>query len=308
MDLIDLAVLVTVALASYLAQDLWLKKAERAGLLSRDLHKPGEVKSVRVGTVPHVMAMITLISWSIWELDVDPFLISSIYYAVLGLVDDLLGLRNLEKIAYSSIPFVAAYYKLTAFPPFSSIPVIYMLAPILYGVYVTNAFNTLAGFNGIEMGSVAIISGFLSILSWLRGSYGALFIFLSSTILALVFLRVNWYPARAFPGNLGTFFFGGVIALTSALYGLYWETILLMIPHGVDFFMKLISWGRTAKKLPSKVSEDGTLRPPGNLSLAALLIRKGINREEKLVSSVLFMELLIGACLLFFHFLIHFPG
>ncbi len=295
MPLESIITLIAVGVVAYWLQKLWISSSWRANLVSKDLHKAGEVRAVRIGALPHAMVAVISLCWAVWALDVPYVLMASSYYALLGLADDVIGLRNLEKIIYSSFPLIAAYHVYKPFKLWFALPYPLMaIISVLFVVYVANAVNTLAGFNGLEMGSTAIISGFLALISLIKKYENAFFVYLILFILSLIFLKDNWYPAKAFPGNVGTFFFGGILALASSIYGLYWEMIILTLPHGVDFFLKLISWRRTAKKVPAKVRSDGTLEPPGNLSLAAILIRKGINKEKKIVVTILAVEALLG--------------
>ncbi len=287
--------LIAFGVVAYLLQKIWMSASWKANLVSKDLHKVGEVKAVKIGTLPHVIVAIIFLCWAIWSLGVPYVLIASSYYALLGLTDDILSLKNSEKILYSSFPLIAACCVYKPFKLWFELPYpLQAVAPLLFVIYVTNAFNTLAGFNGLEMGSSAVISGFLALISLMEGRRDSFFIYITLFILSIIFLKDNWYPAKAFPGNIGTFFFGGTLALTSSIYGFYWETILLTLPHGVDFFLKLVSWKRTAKKVPAKVRPDGSLEPPGNLSLAAILIRRGINREKEIVVTIIMLELLLG--------------
>ncbi len=289
-------------ITTYLLTGTWEKISRARKLISKDLHKPRESWGVKIGGLPAAFIMITVLATTSLVLSIDayPLLTAAVFFASMGLVDDFIGLKNVEKIALSGIPFLVFHDSLRPFPPFHQNPLLQIAAVTLFGIYVTNAFNTLAGFNGLEVGSSSIIYLTLAVLLLLWGDiHGIVLLILTSTVLA--FLPYNWYPARAFPGNILTFLLGGLIGFISAQRGIYWPLIVMTLPHGVDFLLKLVSWGRTEKKIPTKVKPDGTLIPPPNKSLAWFLIKKGINKEYELVKTILMIEVVLATLTLLVH-------
>ncbi len=285
-------------IANLVATERWITISERRELLSRDLHKLGSVMAARMGGVP--LALIFIIQASIISMLLKlpaPLVLIPIFFSSLGLLDDLIGLGNLEKILLSGIPFILLYESFPIFEPFSSL-LTHQLTLFLFGTYYVNSTNTFAGFNGLEAGTSLIISSTLSILMLAKGELAGSIYLLSLSLLLLSFLRYNWYPARAFPGNILTFLCGGVIAAASFRYSLYWELVVLSLPQGIDFLLKLLSWGRTREKIPTSISEDGKLVAPPNLSLPSLLIRLGVREERSLVISLLSIELSLALLLL----------
>jgi len=300
-------VVLTSPVIAYWVTKRWIYiSSKNDNLVSKDLHKPYEAYAARIGGLPITIESIILMAiiqilFGHWD---TYLLVSSAFYSMIGFMDDVFGLKNLEKIVLSGIPFLFMASELSPFTPFDLMPFPLHLAAItLYGIYVTNAFNTLAGFNGLEAGLSSVISLTLSIMLLLTGKDVGSLQFLLLALISLAFLLLNWYPAKAFPGNVMTFFLGGTISFIAAENNLYWPLIMLTIPHGVDFFLKLISWGKTAEKIPTRVREDGTLLPPPNKSLAWLLIKKGINKERKLVTTILIIEVVLSAFTL-----IYFPS
>lgn len=289
------------SIVNLVATKKWIAISERRGLLARDLHKLNYVMAARIGGIPLTIIFIvqaSIIS-AIFRLPAS-LAIAPIFFSSIGLVDDLIGLSNLEKILLSGIPFLLLHSSFPPFEPFSSL-LTHQLTLFLLGTYYVNSTNTFAGFNGLEAGTSLIISLFLSILLFIEGELPGSTYLLSLSLLLLSFLRYNWYPARAFPGNILTFLCGGVIAVASFKYSLYWELVILSLPQGFDFLLKIISWGKTKEKVPTSVSGDGKLVAPPNLSLPSLLIRLGVRDERLLVLVLLFIELSL-ALLLFIDF------
>ncbi len=299
-----IVILLTLSFATYRLTDEWVAISKKKGLLSKDLHKPYEAKAARIGGLPAslIITIVPSIASLIFGINLMILQLVAIFYAMMGLIDDLIGMRNLEKIIISGLPFIFLYEWLSPFFPFSKISALLnIIAIVLFGIYITNSFNTLAGFNGLEAGTSLIISITLSILFIAKGDTPNLFIMLILAGILSSFLAFNWFPARAFPGNVMTFLLGGYISFLSAIEGLYWPLIILTLPHGLDFFLKVISWRKTERKIPTRVMKDGTLIPPPNKSLAWLLINVGIKNEEKLVKSILAIELILSFFTLFIY-------
>lgn len=280
------------------ATERWIAISEKRGILAKDLHKLGNVMAAKIGGIP--LAVIFIVQSSIISalLGLPAFLVLiPIFFSSLGLIDDLIGLGNIEKIVLSGIPFLLLHSSFPPFDPFSSL-LTHQLTLFFLGTYYVNSTNTFAGFNGLETGTSLIVSLSLSMLLLVEGRSNGFIYLLSLSILLLSFLKYNWYPARAFPGNVLTFMCGGVIAAASFAHSLYWELLILSLPQGIDFTLKLISWGRTKEKIPTRVSEDGKLIAPPNLSLPSLLIRLGIRNERLLVTTLLSIELFLALLLL----------
>lgn len=292
-----LALALATSLATHRTTEVWIRISKERGLNSRDLHKPYNVEAAKIGGLPASIAVTITpsITALLFGVDLTSLQLAAIFYASMGLIDDILGLRNLEKIVLAGIPFLLLNRSLMPFYPFNSLlEPLHLIAMVLFGIYVTNAFNTLAGFNGLEAGSSLIVSVTLTLLLLARGDVPAFITTVMVSAILASFLTFNWLPARAFPGNVMTFLLGGYIAYFAALKGLYWPLVILTIPHGLDFFLKIVSWRKTERKIPTRVREDGTLIPPPNKSLAWLLIKIGVNKEGKLVKTVLGMELTLA--------------
>jgi UDP-N-acetylglucosamine--dolichyl-phosphate N-acetylglucosaminephosphotransferase len=297
---IALIVALASALITYLAIGRWIRISEERGIISRDLHKPYEVRVVKIGGIP--VAFTFIVESSILSILMDipkPLLIFPIFFSSIGLLDDIVSLRNSEKILLSGLPFLLLSGLFPSFEPFSSI-FTQPLTLFLIGTFYVNSTNTYAGFNGLEAGISLIISSAISFILLMDREYNGFIYLLSLSLLLLSFLLYNWYPARAFPGNVLTFMCGGTISAASFFYGHYWPLIILSIPQGLDFLLKLLSWRRTSEKVPTGVSEDGTLIPPPNLSLPSLLMRLGVRREPQLVIILLSIELLLASALLIY--------
>ncbi len=139
--------------------------------------------------------------------DVAKVLLVFLLFGIIGAIDDLTNLRQSHKVLLSLLISVPAAF-LDVSPPavdvFGYTLNLGLLYPPLFAVlFVTgsaNLVNMLAGFNGLEVGTSAIILG--GVLGAITEGNARL-IALTGMSAALGFLWWNRYPARVFPGDTG---------------------------------------------------------------------------------------------------------
>ncbi len=153
-------------------------------------------------------------------------LVTILLIAILGFLDDIFIVRRIWRI---TLPGIAA---LPLIVVDTGIPILHLLGYGLNLGYVytyffipigviacANLINILAGFNGLEAGSGAIActaiftsSTILMKLEPTKYSVTTPIIMLAMLGACLAFLIFNWYPAKIFPGNVGTYAIGASIA------------------------------------------------------------------------------------------------
>ncbi len=289
----------------------WLSLCLRRGWVSRDIHKLGERFCVSVGALPPIGASaiaLTLYSWLAESAAIHYVMALSLYIAALGLFDDIAGLTNLEKVVLAAIPFallppqerIVLWLSLPAalFPVWSA----------LVGTFAVNGVNILAGFNGLEAGYSSIIAITLVIHGILSGDASLATTCALFTAAVLPFLFYNVYPAKAFPGNAGTFYMGGFLAATALFHSQEWVLLLMLAPHAADFLLKALCWGRTSAKGRTLISSDGTLRPPPHPSLVGIILRVKPMSEPYLVATIWGLGALLALCTFLLPPLIHPPA
>jgi len=151
----------------------------------------------------------------------------------------------------------------------------YLALPVLF-MFTCNFTNMLAGLNGLEVGVGAIASLGIATLAYLQGSEIATALALILALSLLAFLRYNFYPARVFPGDVGTLFIGALL-FSSAIVGKFELLgIIVLLPYVIDAALKLISAGVMVRESqePTRV-KGGKLYPPGdsNLSLVRAILK-----------------------------------
>jgi UDP-N-acetylglucosamine--dolichyl-phosphate N-acetylglucosaminephosphotransferase len=171
----------------------------------------------------------------------------------------------------------------------------YPIAIVPLGVGgASNAFNMLAGLNGLEAGMGIVISLAIAIAAAYTNAVEALVISLSLLGALLAFFWYNRYPAKVFPGDVGTYTVGATIACAVIIGNIELIGLILFIPYFFEFALKL----RTGLRGQSFgiPQQDGTLRPPQRkTSLTHYAMALGRLREPQVVGVLLGVEAMFAA-------------
>ena len=191
----------------------------------RSSHERPTVRGAGVGVT--IVAAVALIVAGV--VDVGEGLLAvglgSAAYAVLGMADDLLDLPALGRLPTQLVLGVGCVMALGTVQPW----LLALAAGVAVAGYL-NAYNFMDGINGIS-GLHAIGVG----AAWAfagSASDSASAVVLGTVVAgaALAFLPYNFPEARGFLGDVGSYFFGGCIAIGAvALYGSI-PTIVIVLP------------------------------------------------------------------------------
>jgi len=243
----------------------------------------------------------------------------------IGVVDDLIGWRKgIRQWQHALFPLFAALplmavkigFTEMTFPLFGAISfgIFYSLILIPIGITgASNAFNMLAGHNGLEslLGIVCFVSllafNLVSFIFKPTGFNLEAIIILTAMIGALAaFLKFNWHPAKIFPGDSLTLMNGALLAATVIIGNMEKIGIVLM----ALFFVELIFKARHRFQsecygIPLK---DGTLkaRPEGG-SLTQWVMRRGKFTEKQVVLIIVGMQVAVSI-LVALYFYLNFIG
>ena len=303
---------------------LLIPRLTSAGIVGKDMNKPGQPPIAEMGglglvggfgaSVLTIIALRTflkieaLASVSIVELLA--VLTTVLVIALIGLIDDLVGVHQGWKAlipALAAIPLVVIEVgqKTMTLPLIGpvNLGVLYPMVLVPLGVTgAANAFNMLAGFNGLEAGLGAIAVGALAIIAAHLGEATALALLLAMLGALLATLYFNWYPAKVFIGDVGTLTIGTVIATAVILGNFEWAGVIVIIPHMLDFVLK------ARKRFPSTgwwgEYRDGKLYCPahGPVGLAQLILKfSGGLHERILVLILMGLEALCGLVAIAFY-------
>lgn len=319
-----LLVSMLVSLAStIMLTGAWIGVARRMGYVGRDKNKPGEPEVPEAGgvwvVIGAVFGLLVLIALYRYLRDTvfygyELFGLSLLLFMAgfIGLVDDLLGWKRGLRRRYrilATIPIALPLVVIQAGVSRMDIPLVgevdlglaYPLALVPVGVLgAANAFNMIAGYNGLEAGMGLLLMIFTAYYSL---SEGLVHVFYASMIMAAAlagFLRYNWYPARVFPGNtltygVGAYYAGLVIIGNFEKFGLALFTL-----YFVEFILYIRGRLEGVDKENFARLEDGRMRPPyaraySITHLALMLLDRTVGASEvRVVLLVLALQALVG--------------
>ncbi len=316
---------VIAVLTTYYLLKWWIGQAHRLGFTGKDMNKPekhdvAEAGGVWVstGAAFGILSFIALNKYlsrnPSYEEELMALALLLFMSSFLGFLDDLLGWKKGIKPIYRvlvmvplSIPLVvikAGYSKMAI--PFIGVVdfgLIYPLVLVPIGVMgASNAFNMLAGYNGLEALQGVLLMLFTAIFSYIHGIYS---VFTASIIMLatlLAFLKHNWYPARVFPGNSLTYGVGAYYA-SLVILGNFEKYGLMLFAL---YFLELVLFIRGLKHGVYKENfgipqPDGTLKPPYDkcYSLTHLAIKiqlkiRGKATEKGVVYFIALLQIIIG--------------
>jgi UDP-N-acetylglucosamine--dolichyl-phosphate N-acetylglucosaminephosphotransferase len=315
------ALLLISFLVSFIFTGILIPRLKRFRIVGKDMNKEGKPEVAEMGGIAIVAGFTAGVLLAVFGNSFFGFNFNLVYVlaalitvhsiAFIGIVDDLLDVPQWLKAflpIFSSVPLVAA--KATAstiitipFIGMVDFGIFYILVLIPIGVTVaSNLTNMLAGFNGLEAGMGVVIFGTVSLFAYLTGNVIALVVFLPMLGALLGFIPYNWYPAKVFPGDVGTLSIGAALAAGVIIGNMEGIGALLLSLHVIDFFIKLANgfpssnwWGNY---------KDGKLYPPEErvIGFCQLLMKltNGIS-ERNLVIVFILAETAVAIMALLFY-------
>jgi len=240
----------------------------------------------------------------------------------LGLVDDIIGWKDgIRQWQHALVPLFAALPLMAVsinnppitVPFFGILPaeivipfigvisfgVIYSLFLVPIGITgASNAYNMLAGLNGLEAGLGIITAFTLLLISYIDlgrggGSIEAIFLLAAFIGALLAFYQLNKYPAKIFGGDGLTLMAGSVVASAAIIGNMEKVGILVMALFFIELYLK----SRTKFQAESFgiIQADNTLKAPEKIgSLTHLFMKRGRFTEPQLVLQILGVQLLIS--------------
>ncbi|MGC8567467.1 MAG: MraY family glycosyltransferase [Caldisphaera sp.] len=303
----------------------WIGVAKREGLVGKDINKKERPEVAEAGGIWAIISSVFgfLIFEAIYAflenrlfylLDIYSIVILLILSSILGFLDDMLGWKKgvpawirIVAMVPMALPLMISKRSsyVVSLPFFNKINFgpIYPLVIIPIGVLgASNAFNMIAGYNGLEAGMGLTLLIFTLIFGLIKGIN---FVVYSSIIMIgslIGFLVFNRYPAKVFPGNTFTYaigaFYAGLIVLGDipkfglTIFFLYYIELILFIRgllHGIY------------KENFGKVNNDNSLDPPydrsyslTHISIKVLKKIKGKANEKDVVYFLVFLQSIVG--------------
>ncbi|MCE4625558.1 MAG: glycosyl transferase family 4 [Desulfurococcales archaeon] len=253
--------------------------------MGRDMNKPHKPLAVRFGGVwvpiAIVFGVLILEAYHIYVLST-PYSLSEVMAVstllllgvLVGLVDDLSVWRGGVSVRYRVAASFIIALPLSVVKAGQSTMSIPLIGKVDFGIFystlivpigvmgASNAFNILAGYNGLEAGMATIILSGYAAYALHHGHELALKLSLISIAALLAFLVYNWYPAKTFPGNGFTYAIGSLLAAV-VIVGNFEKFGVMVFPL---YFLELILFLRGLKNGIYK-QNFGIPQPDGSLEL-----------------------------------------
>ncbi|MET1101289.1 MAG: glycosyltransferase 4 family protein [Pyrodictiaceae archaeon] len=311
----------------------WIRIAHSLGLVGKDMNKWGDVRVAEAGglwvAIGAVFGLFTLealytyiCGCSHYSREVYALTALLLLATIIGLLDDILGwkrgLPRWQRVVFMApvaLPLVVikAGVSRMALPFIGVIDlgVFYPLVAVPIGVLgAANAFNMIAGFNGLEAGMGLLLMAFTAVYAVVKGLELVFETAIVMLMALLAFLIYNWYPARIFPGNTLTYAVGAYYAAIVILGNMEKFGLALFTLYFVKAILNLRGYVRKVWK-PGVIEDFGVPRPDGTLDTpvegiytlthaAIMLLKrvKGSAREPEVVMVILGLQAMIGLVVL----------
>ncbi len=234
----------------------WLKKREYIGY---DIHKkdrPATAESGGLGLTLGILigSILAIIFFTQLWAEIVVFDITIIIAAIIGWYDDRHQLSSLKKIVLMFITglplFIANFYgiglieiKSPTLPILGQLRlnIIYPLMIPFIIMVLTNTVNMLEGYNGEGSGTTSIALLFMVICAIILKSGEGLLFGIISLAAVFAFYIFNKYPAKAFPGDIGTLVIGAAIGAVGVMGSMEVIMVIVMLPQVFNSFYVIAS-------------------------------------------------------------------
>ena len=293
-----------------------IRKMSARGLVGKDMNKLGEKKVAELGGIAIMLGfsfgvlIAIFISTYFNFLSLDFTLLFASFLTIflvgfIGVIDDLIGWKKgIRQYQHALFPLFAALPLMAVqagthsliLPFIGSVNIGIWYSLILVPLAITgasNAFNMLAGYNGLEAGLGIIIISTLSVIAFMTGYTEAVVIGVAIISALIAFLFFNWFPAKIFGGDSLTLMIGAGIATMSIIGNMEKIGLLLITLYWIELVFK------ARKNFQSECfgipQENGFLKAPKELgSLIHVFLRRRNFTEKGIVKTLLLIQLLIS--------------
>jgi len=220
--------------------------------------------------------------------------------ALVGLVDDILGLRPSVKLLLHTIAavlagvfFITRGALLSIFLTGSSLAWLAVPITVIWLVGITNSVNLLDHADGLSAGTCAIAAIFFSIVNIITGNYTVSFVSAALAGATIGFFVYNYNPASIFMGDCGSNMLGFMLGIIAVL-GVYTpEGSMREIAIFTPVLILALPMLDTAFVLRYRWKNDRPLFGADRNHLAHRLMRIGLTHNQS-VRVLLAVALLMG--------------
>ena len=305
----------------------FIKRMHEQRLVGKDMNKYSKPEVAELGGVVvflgfTISIFIGILIASYFNLlNLDYFLLFSSFCTIsmitfIGVIDDIIGWKKgIRQWQHFLIPIIAAIPLMVVFNGTSTVMIPFIgyidflifFPLIIIPIAVTgasNAFNMLAGFNGLEAGQGIIITLALTIIALGSGQFTAAIFGLAMVGALHAFLKFNWFPAQIFGGDSLTLMIGANLAIMSIIGHIEIFGLLLFALFFVECIIK--AKHRMKSECFGIPKKNGTLSAnPNGGSLTQLVMKIGKNklRESQVTLIILGIQFFISILVIAYFFI-----
>ena len=234
-----------------------IKIMRKKGHIGIDIHKNSRTEVAESGGIAIVIGIsfttvLLIILFPRFQNELLIFLLTVVLSGVIGFIDDKIRLKSRYKVILTLFIGILIFLaNLLGFIRIESptipflgklrLSVIYpILVPLIVAVFA-NTVNMLEGYNGVGSGTsiIALISLFICSILW-DSAEGLLLTVISLAVL-IPFYLYNKFPARIFPGDVGTLSIGSIFASIALFGSLEAAVFCALLIHVFNSFYVLYS-------------------------------------------------------------------
>ncbi|VVB99454.1 Phospho-N-acetylmuramoyl-pentapeptide-transferase [uncultured archaeon] len=301
---------------TYFVTPVMIRKMLKRGITGKDMNKAEKPEVAEMGGISIMLGlslgiiMAIFISTYTGLIGLDLKILLASFLTILlvgfiGIVDDLIGWRKgIRQWQHALFPLFAALPLMAVnagtntmmVPFFGQVHFGLLYSLLLVPIAITgasNAFNMLAGFNGLEAGLGIIIVSTLSLIAFIYGKPEALIIGIAIIGALIAFLRYNWFPAKVFGGDSLTLMIGAGIATISIVGNMEKLGLAIIALHWVELgFKAKHNFQSQCFGIPDK---HGFLSPaPQGGSLTHIIMALRPMTEKQVVFTILGMQAVVS--------------
>jgi len=298
-----------------------IKFMERKKYVGIDIHKNAKPEIAESGGLSIIIGFIFALIFLIiffpgFFKEILIFLLTVLLAGFIGFIDDRKKLRSRYKIILSifagSIIFLANFFNFIIIDspiiPFldrTRLTIIYpFLVPLIIAVFI-NSVNMLEGYNGEGSGTCLIAICFLFICSLIWNSAEGVIFTVPVLAVIIPFFLYNKYPAKIFPGDIGTLSMGAMIACIMLFGSLEVATFCALLIHIFNSFYYIYSVRGFFESSDIQESKDDIIllendfikasdQKDAVLTLPRLILAKGPLTEPELVKNFYAISIICG--------------
>ncbi len=308
-------------LITYLLLPYIIKLMQRKGYVGIDIHKNSKPKVAESGGLGIVIgftisSLFLMLFFPSFSNEIIIFLVTVILAGVIGYVDDRIRLRSRYKILLLifsgsifffaiNVGFISISSPTIPFLDQTRLTIIYpFVIPIIFAIF-PNTVNMLEGYNGEGSGTCLIAVFFLLISGIIWDSAEAIIFSVPVIAVLIAFFIYNKFPAKIFPGDVGTLSMGAMIAGIILFGSLEIAAFCAMLIHIFNSFYVIYSARGFIESGDIKGGKEDIIllendqikasdQKDAVLTLPRLILAKGPLKEPELVKNFYAISVICG--------------